>query len=140
MNMRVHISLPVTNLDESIGFYEKLFDQPATKVKDDYANFRLDQPSIHLALVQAKNACCSEPAGSYSHFGVELPDRETFKSWHNRLESTGLNGRDEQDIVCCYARAEKVWLTDPDKNEWEIWVRTGEAEQMHNEPQECCAA
>jgi hypothetical protein len=117
-----------------------LFDQPATKVKGDYANFRLDQPSIHLALVQAKNTCCNEPVGPHSHFGVELPDRETFDSWHDRLETTELKGRDEHNIVCCYARAEKVWLTDPDKNEWEIWVRTGEAEQMHIKPQECCAA
>jgi extradiol dioxygenase family protein len=140
MNMRVHISLPVTKLAESIKFYEQLFDQPATKVKDDYANFRLDQPSIHLALVQAKNTCCNEPVGPHSHFGVELPDRETFDSWHDRLETTELKGRDEHNIVCCYARAEKVWLTDPDKNEWEIWVRTGEAEQMHIKPQECCAA
>lgn len=140
MNTRVHISLPVENLETSIGFYEELFDQPATKVRDDYANFRLDQPAIHLALVQAKNACCSEPAGSHSHFGIELPDSDTFESWHDRLEATDLKGRDEHDIVCCYARGEKVWLTDPDRNEWEIWVRTGEAEQMHSEPGECCAA
>ena len=140
MNMRVHISLPVKKLETSIEFYEKLFGQPATKVRNDYANFRLDQPSIHLALVQAKDLCCSEPAKSHSHFGVELPDRETFNAWHDRLESTRLNGRDEHDIVCCYARAEKVWLTDPDRNEWEIWVRTGEAEQMHSQPSECCAA
>ena len=39
MNMRVHISLPVENLETSIGFYEELFDQPPTKVRADYANF-----------------------------------------------------------------------------------------------------
>ena len=86
MNMRVHISLPVQNLETSINFYEQLFGQSATKVKDDYANFRLDHPSIHLALMQAKKACCSEPAGSHSHFGIELPDAEAFSTWHSRLE------------------------------------------------------
>lgn len=140
MNMRVHISLAVENLESSTGFYEKLFGKSATKVRDDYANFRLDQPSIHLALVQAGRACCHEPAGSHSHFGIELPDVDTFNAWHDRLDDTGLKGRDEHDIVCCYARGEKVWLTDPDHNEWEIWVRTGEAERMSSESAECCAA
>jgi catechol-2,3-dioxygenase len=138
MNMRVHISLPVKDLGASKDFYEKLFGQPATKTKEDYANFRLDQPSIHLALVQAGKSSNSNEAGSHSHFGVELPDADTFNDWHGRLDSTGLSGRDEHDIVCCYARAEKVWHTDPDGNAWEIWVRTGEAEQMHSKPTKCC--
>jgi predicted lactoylglutathione lyase len=140
MNMRVHISLPVTNLAASMNFYEKLFGQTASKVKDDYANFRLDHPSIHLALVQAGETGEVVQAESHSHFGVELPDADTFNAWHDRLDSTGLSGRDEHDIVCCYARAEKVWHSDPDGNDWEIWVRTGEAEQMHSKPTKCCAA
>lgn len=140
MNMRVHISLPVTNLEASMNFYEKLFGQAASKVKDDYANFRLEQPSIHLALVQAGDDGGGHQARSASHFGVELPDADTFKAWHERLDSTGLSGREENDVICCYARAEKVWHSDPDGNDWEIWVRTGDAEQMHSELTKCCAA
>ena len=36
----------------------------------------------------------------------------------------------ESDAQCCYARAEKVWLTDPDGHKWELWHRTGEFDAM----------
>jgi catechol-2,3-dioxygenase len=142
MNMRVHISLAVKDLETSLKFYENLFGQPPTKVREDYANFRLDHPAIHLALEQAPTTA-KDPIGSsttHSHFGVELPDLETFSAWRERLRETGAEGRDEEGAVCCYARAEKVWLADPDQNAWEIWVRTGEVEQMHSDTSECCVA
>jgi catechol-2,3-dioxygenase len=141
MNMRVHISLRVNDLETSLKFYENLFGQPPTKIREDYANFRLDRPSIHLALEPSGSLHEGRPTGTtHSHFGIELPDRETFDDWRERLRGTGVEGRDEHDAVCCYARAEKVWLTDPDRNAWEIWVRTGEAEQMHSNTNACCAA
>jgi len=141
MTMRVHISLAVKNLDESLKFYQQMFGQPPTKVRQDYANFRLDQPAIHLALEPVDTLEKGAVEGTtHSHFGIELPDLETFGAWRERLRETGAQGRDEEGAVCCYARAEKVWLTDPDKNPWEIWVRTGEAEQMHSNKTECCAA
>ena len=53
MKTRVHISLPVSDVEASARFYEKLFGQAPTKRKPDYANFRLDQPALHLSLVQS---------------------------------------------------------------------------------------
>ena len=46
--MRVHISLPVSDVPSSIGFYQRLLGREASKVRDDYANFRLDGPALHL--------------------------------------------------------------------------------------------
>lgn len=143
MSVRVHISLPVSDLQASLSFYEQLFGQPPSKIRDGYANFRLDQPPIHLALEQAARggaAKAGDVAGTHSHFGIELPDRVTFQTWRDRLRQAEAQGRDEQDAVCCYARAEKVWLSDPDGNPWEVWVRTGEAEQMRSSQTECCVA
>lgn len=142
MNMRVHISLNVKDLETSLKFYENLFGRPPTKVRGDYANFRLDRPAIHLALQPAEDPSKSTPVRTttHSHFGIELPDRETIDEWHERLRESGVEGRDEHDVVCCYARAEKIWLSDPDQNAWEIWVRTGEAERLHSDENECCAA
>ncbi|HMB60395.1 MAG TPA: ArsI/CadI family heavy metal resistance metalloenzyme [Xanthomonadales bacterium] len=130
MSMRVHISLPASDLGASLQFYEQMFGQPPSKLRDDYANFRLNQPPIHLALEQAGGCCSKERQGSHSHFGVELPDRETFADWRERLRLAGAEGRDEKDAECCYARADKVWLSDPDGNSWEVWVRTGEADSL----------
>ena len=52
--------------------------------------------------------------------------------------------RVEEQVTCCYAVANKFWLTDPDGHEWEFWVRTDEADSMHGETAEtdavgCCA-
>lgn len=139
MNTRIHISLPVRDLDAAIGFYEMLFDQPVTKRRPDYANFRLDNPPIHLALASRPNAPTGD-AANHSHFGIELPDAQTFAAWRERLRAAGAAGRDQHDAECCYAKADKVWLTDLDGNEWEIWVRKAEVEQMRSSVGACCAA
>ena len=133
--MRIHISIPVNDLDKSVAFYSTVLDNPASKLKDDYANFRLDEPAIHLALVSREGTGTSVSA---SHFGVELPDHETLENWRTR--ATDLDILDDPDASCCYALADKFWLSDPDGNRWEFWVRTGESEVMKQEPSVCCAA
>ncbi len=132
--MRVHISIPVKNLDKSVAFYSTVLDNPASKLKDDYANFRLDEPAIHLALV-AKN-----DAGpvSASHFGIELPDHEALENWRKRATDQGLDVADDPDASCCYAKADKFWLSDPDGNRWEFWVRTGASEVLKRKRAVCC--
>lgn len=120
--MRIHISLNVSSLKDSIGFYTALFGQGASKTRDDYANFRLDEPPIHLALQK------SGPIGraGVSHVGVELPDAEVLGLWRARLEESGATFEVEDKAACCYARADKLWLSDPDGYRWEVWVRTGD--------------
>ena len=125
--MRVHISIPVSNLHASRTFYSTLFGQKASKEKPGYINFRLDEPAIHLALVQSHTA----PKRGCEHFGIELPTHEDFRSWENRLTSTVPElAEPEPGAKCCYARADKVWLSDPDGNRWEIWHRTGDHSSM----------
>lgn len=130
--MRVHISIQATDLERSRNFYASLFGQPASKVKDDYLNFRLDEPSIHLALVQ--NDAAQAPA--HQHFGVELPNAESFQDWEKRAlaaeEATAVVP--EPGAKCCYAKADKVWAVDPDGHRWEIWYRTGEHDALGEEP------
>lgn len=121
--MRVHISLPARNLQRSRTFYQALFDQPPSKEKPDYINFRLDEPAIHLSLIQSE----SVPQRGCEHFGIELPTPEVFEAWEKRLTETVPElAEREPGAKCCYARADKVWLSDPDGNRWEIWHRTGD--------------
>ena len=124
--MRIHISLNVKTLNDSIGFYSHLFGQAASKERDGYANFRLDSPPIHLALVEDEG----RTGEGVSHLGVELPDADTLAAWRDRLESSGADFAIEDQAACCYAKADKLWLSDPDGYRWEIWVRTGEYEAM----------
>ena len=47
---RLHISFNVADLDKSIGFYQKLFAQAPTVVKDDYAKWFLDDPRMNFVV------------------------------------------------------------------------------------------
>jgi catechol 2,3-dioxygenase-like lactoylglutathione lyase family enzyme len=133
--MRIHISLPVKDLEKSVAFYSTVLANPASKLKDDYANFRLDEPAIHLALVAKKD---SSSVVSASHFGVELPDHNSLETWRERATAEDLDLLDDPDASCCYARADKFWLSDPDGNRWEFWVRTGESEVLQQQSAACC--
>ncbi|MCC7510951.1 MAG: VOC family protein [Planctomycetes bacterium] len=142
MRTRIHISVPVSNLQASKAFYSRLFGTAPSKEKTDYANWRLDTPALHLALVHAPQAV-QEPS-TVRHFGVELFDNAELKDWRTRAEKAGMELRIEEQVTCCYAVADKFWAQDPDGNEWEFWVRSEEAEAMHGEKRaakegECCA-
>lgn len=134
--MRVHISIPTQKLDASVAFYQQAFGTDASKLRDDYANFRLDAPPIHLALVQTDNAV---PGVERGHYGIELPDHETLEQWRSRAQERGLLIRDDPDAACCYAIGDKFWLSDPNGYSWEFWVRTGESEVLEQVESHCCA-
>lgn len=144
MRTRIHVNLSVADLDKSIGFYTALFGTPPSKTREDYANWRLDEPGLHLALVHAPGA---PKKASREHFGVELFEDAELDTWRSRVEAAGLTVRREEAVTCCYAVADKFWAADPDGNEWEFWVRHEEAESMKGdsmplvtgEPSSCCA-
>lgn len=137
MKSRVHISLNVSKLEDSIHFYGKLFGEKASKVKPDYANFRLDYPAIHLALVQAESVVQGEKQ-SPTHFGIELETLDELALWERRAEKESLAILEDKDATCCYAKADKFWISDPDSNRWEVWVNKGEADQLAPQKRSCC--
>ena len=138
MDTRVHISLEVANLDAAVTFYSRLFQCAPTKRKSDYANFRMESPQLHLALVlNPKRA--AEPAGS-RHYGIELFADEKLNEWLGKAKGSGLETRIEEETTCCYAVANKFWARDPDGHEWEFWVRHDEAESMHDLPSAAAGA
>jgi catechol 2,3-dioxygenase-like lactoylglutathione lyase family enzyme len=143
--MRVHISLNISSLERSLPFYSALFGQEASKTREAYANFRPEQPPIHLALMESGK----ETGGGVSHLGIELPSAEALQDWKQRLEASGVAFDIEDKALCCYAQADKLWISDPDGYRWEVWVRTGEYEGMgetrttsarKHKDSTCCAA
>ena len=147
MDTRVHISIEVSDLNNSVEFYSKLFQCEPTKIRRDYANFRLETPQLHLALVH-KPGRAKEPGfeqGNNRHFGVELFSDDKLKNWLSSAQTSGLVPRIEEDVTCCYAKADKFWAQDPDGHEWEFWVRSAEADTMHGavesnkQEANCCA-
>ena len=141
MRTRVHVNIKTRDLEQSIQFYSALFGCAPTKVREDYANFRLDEPGLHLALVLDP---AHQGGESDEHFGVELFEQGELDGWRGRLEQADMPLRIEEAVTCCYAVANKFWVQDPDGNDWEFWVRSAEADAMHDKatPAEqtgCCA-
>lgn len=140
---RVHINIPVSNLEASIHFYSQVFGVSPSKRRPDYANFRLDEPALHLALVEK---CGMQPKavqnGEGQHFGIELFEDETLAAWKERVKASGVQPHlEEESVTCCYAVADKFWLQDPDGNEWEFWVRhddEGDSLYSSTEASSCC--
>ncbi len=53
--------------------------------------------------------------------------------------SEGLYTRDEMQTDCCYAIQDKTWVTDPDGNEWEVFVVLEDNLPEKENAGACCA-
>ena len=135
-----HLSLDVPDLPRAVAFYRELFGVQPAKERPGYAKFELADPPVALALQQAGAA-----AGGLSHLGIRVGSTSEVESASARLSSSGLATFDERDTACCYARQDKVWVSDPGGNRWEIYTVLGDVEEdEHDEHAEhttaaCCA-
>jgi catechol 2,3-dioxygenase-like lactoylglutathione lyase family enzyme len=127
--IKPHVSLNVTNIDQSVAFYEKAFGVAATKRRPGYAKFDLQTPSLNLTMQEAPRTGVNA-----SHFGVQVATTEDVIEAKTRFESVGLATFTEEDTSCCYAVQDKVWIEDPDGNSWEVFVVKGEAAVMGEAP------
>ena len=114
---RFHLALNVSDLAQSINFYQHLFDQPPSKVKEDYAKFEPTEPSINFTLNQSQS---KSSGGPFSHMGIQLKDTDSLASVRARLMD--LNLVEENQTSCCYALQDKFWVKDPDGNDIEFFV------------------
>ena len=115
--MRLHLALNVKDLEAAIAFYSKLFGTPVSKRKPGYANFAIDEPPLKLALFEVPDA-----TERLNHLGVEVIRSEEVTVATDRLKAHGMADRIEDQTTCCYAKADKVWATEPDGLRWE-WYR-----------------
>jgi catechol 2,3-dioxygenase-like lactoylglutathione lyase family enzyme len=115
---RLQLAINVNNLDESIGFYRKLFGTEPAKVRPGYANFAIADPPLKLVLLENRGQ-----GGSLNHLGVEVADTDAVDAAQRRLAGVGLAPIDERDTTCCYARQDKFWVEGtPNGEQWEIYT------------------
>lgn len=125
--LKPHVSLNVRDVDASVAFYEKAFGVKVTKRKPGYAKFDLEAPSLNLSMVE------TAPTGvNASHFGIQVATSEDVAAAWARFKAAGLDTRTEENTSCCYALQDKVWVADPDGNEWEVFVVKADTETMRD--------
>ncbi|OAS21377.1 ArsI/CadI family heavy metal resistance metalloenzyme [Paenibacillus oryzisoli] len=122
--MKMHVAINVRNLEDSLAFYKKLFNAEPTKVKENYAKFELDQPALHFSL----NVRDYDNKGVLNHFGFQVKNTEEVLAAKQRLQEAGLVSFDEMDTTCCYAVQDKIWVSDPEGNPWEVFYTKEDSE------------
>lgn len=120
MTFKTHIALRVKDLQRSVEFYRTLFQIEPTKYKPDYAKFNIENPSINLTLNHQEGELA--PHGTLSHLGIQVETLDDVKGEIARFQAAGLDILEERNNECCYALMDKVWVTDPEGNRWEVFA------------------
>ncbi|KJY30735.1 ArsI/CadI family heavy metal resistance metalloenzyme [Streptomyces katrae] len=123
---RVQLALRVADLEASIAFYSKLFGAEPAKRREGYANFAITEPPLKLVLIEGE----SGEDTRLDHLGVEVASTEDVNAATTRLKDAGLATFEENDTSCCYALQDKVWVTGPGKEPWEVYVVKADADQL----------
>lgn len=124
MTGRVQLALRVSDIDAAVAFYAKLFGAEPAKRRDGYANFALDTPPLKLVLIEG------EGGGKLDHLGIEVATSEAVGAAADRLRDAGLATFSEDDVTCCYALQDKVWVHGPDGEPWEVYTVLADADEM----------
>jgi catechol 2,3-dioxygenase-like lactoylglutathione lyase family enzyme len=119
----VQLALNVSDIDEAVAFYSKLFQSEPAKRRPGYANFAVEAPPLKLVLIENPTA-----AGSLNHLGVEVFSTDEVTAAQQRLAGDGLATATEENVSCCFAVQDKVWVDDPDGAPWEIYTVLGDAD------------
>lgn len=120
---RVQLALRVADLEAAVGFYSRLFDTQPAKRRPGYANFAIAEPSLKLVLLEGE---AGEPT-RMDHLGVEVDTTDEVTAATNRLADAGLATWPEENTTCCYAVQDKVWVSGPGGEPWEVYTVTGDA-------------
>lgn len=126
---RVQLALNVDDLEASIAFYTKLFGVGPAKVRPGYANFVVADPTLKLVLLTNPGA-----GGTLNHLGVEVESSSAVHAEIARLSGAGMFTEEEIGATCCFATQDKVWVTAPDAERWEVYTVLADSETFGAEP------
>ena len=116
--LKAHLALNVRDVERSIEFYRNMLGIEPSKVRTGYAKFDVQNPPLNLTLNQHGFG----ERGALSHLGLQVTSTEDVLALRGRWQEAGLLPRDEMQTSCCYAVQDKAWVSDPDGNEWEVFV------------------
>lgn len=120
---RVQLALNVDDLDQAVTFYSALFKAQPAKLKEGYANFAIADPPLKLVLVENPGH-----GGTLNHLGVEVDSSDAVHSEITRLAGQGMVTEEQFGTTCCFATQDKVWVSGPGGERWEIYTVLADAE------------
>jgi catechol 2,3-dioxygenase-like lactoylglutathione lyase family enzyme len=138
--LKAHLALNVNNVEGSLDFYRRMLGIEPSKVRQGYAKFDVQNPPLNLTLNETKVAA----RGALSHLGIQVRSTADVLATRQKWLDAGLPVRDEMQTNCCYAVQDKTWVSDPDGNQWEVFVVLEDnlpetASCATDQPNSCCA-
>ena len=110
---RFHVHLHVDDLSKSIVFYSRLFAAEPARVERDYAKWMLEDPRVNFAISTVGHGT------GIDHLGIQADDEDELAELKVRAQFADRTIFDEGETVCCYAKSDKHWVTDPQGIAWE---------------------
>jgi hypothetical protein len=92
---RFHVHISVDDLDANVRFYSIVFGAP---------------PISQLGLKPGVD-----------HLGVQVESEAELAALREQVAAAEIAALDQKNIVCCYARSDKYWITDPQGVAWETF-------------------
>jgi len=116
---RLHVSVAVSDLDQSVCFYSTLFDSQPTVLKPDYAKWMLEDPRVNFSI------STREAKKGVDHLGIQVEDDADLALVAGRLAKAGQSVLEQKATTCCYAESNKAWVHDPEGVAWETFHTFG---------------
>lgn len=110
---RLHIHMSVDDIEESIAFYSTQFQAQPTKVKEDYAQWLVDDLALNFAISTRGYE------KGVNHLGVQYESDGALDNAQRLFETKGIKGKEDKGAVCCYKESNKYWVEDPTGIVWE---------------------
>jgi catechol 2,3-dioxygenase-like lactoylglutathione lyase family enzyme len=134
--------LNVSDIDQAVEFYAKLFGAEPAKRQPGYANFAIADPPLKLVLIENPDARGDGVSGALNYLGVEVTGPEDVRAATARLAGEGLEPDVQESTTCCYAVQDKAWVSDPDGAPWEVYTVLADAptESGLSGDGTCCAS
>lgn len=118
---RFHVHVRVKNLEESIAFYNALFNASPAIQKPDYAKWMLEDPRINYAI------STDHLETGIEHLGLQVDTEQDLHQVYRNMELAKGTVREEGECTCCYSKSQKSWITDPQGVDWEAFYTHGSA-------------
>ena len=132
---RFHVHVAVDDLDANIRFYSTLFGTPPTVHKPDYAKWMLDDPRVNFAI--SKRGL--KPG--VDHLGVQVESGADLATLREQVAAAEIAALDQPNALCCYARSDRYWVTDPQGIAWETFHTLDSVPvygDAQSQPNACC--
>ena len=118
---RLHVSVAVSNLGNSVRFYSILFGVEPTVLKTDYAKWMLEDPRVNFSVSSHGKR------KGIDHLGIQVDDDAELATLAERLARAGQSVYRQKTTTCCYAKSNKAWVHDPEGIAWETFHTLGES-------------